>query len=222
MFIGTTDYKTIEEFSKRCGNFSIMQRSVGFNSSKGEDINSNTSVKERPLIYPSELQRLNNNGNMGNAVVTVFGYFPIKSRFTPSFKCKFYDMERCKQELAKGRYFDEHKAFYDMRKRNVLLSVPPAEKPQDMVRQHLTERRKNKLILDQIKDLMRKGLNELIPDEDVTELLHAIDTLSLEKALAGLEQAKKIAKESKRKNKLETIEDVIRRIKDYLVENQKY
>ena len=222
VFIGTTDYKTIEEFSKRCGNFSIMQRSVGFNSSKGEDINSNTSVKERPLIYPSELQRLNNNGNMGNAVVTVFGYFPIKSRFTPSFKCKFYDMERCKQELAKGRYFDEHKAFYDMRKRNALLSVPPADKPQDMVRQHLTERRKNKLILDQIKDLMRKGLNELIPDEDVTELLHAIDTLSLEKALAGLEQAKKIAKESKRKNKVETIEDVIRRIKDYLVENQKY
>lgn len=222
VFIGTTDYKTIEEFSKRCGNFSIMQRSVGFHSSKGEDINSNTSVKERPLIYPSELQRLNNNGNMGNAVVTVFGYYPIFSRFTPSFQCWFYDMERCRQELEKGRYFDEQKAFYDMRRRNALLGGATATKTQDMVRQQITERRKNKLILDQIKDLMRKGLNELISDEDVTELLHAIDTLSLEKALIGLEQAKKIAKESNRKNKIEILDDVIRRIKDYLTENQKY
>lgn len=222
VFIGTTDYKTIEEFSKRCGNFSIMQRSVGFNSSKGEDINSNTSVKERPLIYPSELQRLNHYGNMGNAIVTVFGYYPIKSKFTPCFECRLYDMERQKQELEKGRFFDEQRAFYDMRKRNALLSAPPSENPKDMVRQHLTERRKSKLMLDQIKSLMMKGLNELIPDEDVKELLHTIDTLNLEKALTGLNQAKKIAKESKRKNKVEQIDDAIQRIKDYLLENQKY
>lgn len=222
VFIGTTDYKTIEEFSKRCGNFSIMQRSVGFNSSKGEDINSNTSVKERPLIYPSELQRLNNNGDMGNAIVTVFGYFPIRSRFTPSFRCSFYQMERCKQELEKGRFFDEHRAFYDMRIRNAIVALPQSEKPRDLVRQQLTERRKSKLILDQIKGLMMKGLNEIIPDEDVKELLSAIDTLNLERALAGLEQARKIAKESKRRNKVEVIEDVIQRIKDYLIENQKY
>lgn len=222
VFIGTTDYKTIEEFSKRCGNFSIMQRSVGFNSSKGEDINSNTSVKERPLIYPSELQRLNHYGNMGNAIVTVFGYYPIKSKFTPCFECGLYDMERQKQELEKGRFFDEQRAFYDMRKRNALLSAPPSKNPKDMVRQHLTERRKSKLMLDQIKSLMMKGLNELIPDEDVKELLHTIDTLNLEKALTGLNQAKKIAKESKRKNKVEQIDDAIQRIKDYLLENQKY
>lgn len=221
VFIGTTDYKTIEEFSKRCGNFSIMQRSVGFNSSKGEDINSNTSVKERPLIYPSELQRLNNNGDMGNAIVTVFGYYPIKAKFTPSFKCKFYDMKRCRQQLEKGRYFNEQKAFYDMKKRNELFIVSKPQAPKDMVRQHLTERRRNKLMLDQIKNLMMKGLNEVIPDEDVKELLYAIDTLNLEKALTGLQAAKKIALQSKRQNKADVIEDVIHRIKDYLIENQK-
>lgn len=221
VFIGTTDYKTIEEFSKRCGNFSIMQRSVGFNSSKGEDINSNTSVKERPLIYPSELQRLNNYGDMGNAIVTVFGYYPIKAKFTPSFKCKFYDMQRCRQQLEKGRYFNEQKAFYDMKKRNELFIVSKPQAPKDMVRQHLTERRRNKLMLDQIKNLMMKGLNEVIPDEDVKELLYAIDTLNLEKALTGLQAAKKIALQSKRQNKTDVIEDVIHRIKDYLIENQK-
>lgn len=221
VFIGTTDYKTIEEFSKRCGNFSIMQRSVGFNSSRGEDINSNTSIKERPLIYPSELQRLNNNGDMGNAIVTIFGYYPIKAKFTPSFKCKFYDMHRCRQELERGRYFDERRAFYDMKKRNELFAVSPPQTPKDMVRQHLTERRKNKLMLDQIKNLMMKGLNEVIPDDDVKELLHSIDTLNLEKALAGLGTARKIAVQSKRQSKAEIIEDAIHRIKDYLFENQK-
>ena len=54
IFIGTTDYKTIEEFSKRCGNFSILQRSVGFNTVRADDVNSNTSVKEgRSYIRPN-------------------------------------------------------------------------------------------------------------------------------------------------------------------------
>ena len=204
VFIGTTDYKTIEEFSKRCGNFSIMQRSVGFNSSKGEDINSNTSIKERPLIYPSELQQLNHYGKMGNAIVTVFGYYPIKSKFTPCFECKLYDMERQKQELEKGRFFDEQRAFYDMRKRNALLFAAK-ENPKDMVRQHLVEKRKQKFLILQIKERMIKALNELIPNEDIKDLLHDIDTLKFEKVLMGLIQSKQIAKESKRKDKIEQI-----------------
>lgn len=221
VFIGTTDYKTIEEFSKRCGNFSIMQRSVGFSSSKGEDINSNTSIKERPLIYPSELQRLNHYGKRGNAIVTVFGYYPIKSKFTPCFECKLYDMERQKQELEKGRFFDEQRAFYDMRKRNALLFAAK-ENPKDIVRQHLVEQRKQKFLILQIKERMMKALNELIPNEDIKDLLHDIDTLKFEKVLMGLIQSKQIAKESKRKDKIEQIDDLIQRIKDYLLENQKY
>ena len=109
-----------------------------------------------------------------------------------------------------------------MRRRNALLFVPTADKPQDMVTQQITESKRHKLILDQLKDRMEKCLNEIIPNEDIQELLRMIDTLSLEKALIGLEQAKKIAKESKRKDKVGEIEDVMRRIKDYLSEKQKY
>jgi type IV secretion system protein VirD4 len=124
VFIGTTDLKTIEDFSKRCGNYSIVQRSVGFNSSKGEDINSNSAVKERPLIYPSELQILNRPGDMGHAIVTVFGYYPIHSVFTPCFEVSQYSMRRVSQKLIEGRWFDEARAYYDLRKRNALLNVP--------------------------------------------------------------------------------------------------
>ena len=56
IFIGTTDQKTIEEFSKKCGNFSLIQRSVSL-SSGNSNVGNSVSVKERPLIYPTELQQ---------------------------------------------------------------------------------------------------------------------------------------------------------------------
>ena len=127
MFIGTSDYKTVEEFSKRCGNFSVITRNVGYNTVKADDINSNASIKERPLIYPSELSQLNRPGDMGNTIVTVFGYQPIRSKFTPSYAATAYTLEKTNQRLGVGRYFDEEKIFYDMKKRNE--SIVPRRRP---------------------------------------------------------------------------------------------
>lgn len=117
IFIGTTDQKTIEEFSKRCGNYSIIQKNVSFSSSN-DGVGSSVSVKERPLIYPTELAQLNNNQDMGNAIVSIFGYSPIRSKFTPSFKSRFFALEKTNQLLAEGKYFNEEKVFYNMLKRN--------------------------------------------------------------------------------------------------------
>lgn len=120
VFIGTTDSKTVEEFSKKCGNFSIMQRGVSFSSSN-DNVGSSVSVKERPLIYPTELQQLNSPDNMGNAIVNVFGFPPIKSKYTPSYKCKYFKLEKTNQLLSEGKYFNEVKVFYDMLERNEKL-----------------------------------------------------------------------------------------------------
>jgi type IV secretory pathway TraG/TraD family ATPase VirD4 len=120
VFIGTTDLKTIEDFSKRCGNYTVITRNVGYNTVKADDINSNASIKERPLIYPSELQQLNSPTNMGNAVVTIFGYQPLRSRYTPSFRVSAFNLEKTTEKEFRGRFFDERKVFYDMRKRNRL------------------------------------------------------------------------------------------------------
>lgn len=117
IFIGTTDLKTIEEFSKKCGNYSIIQRGVSFSSST-DNVGSSISVKERPLIYPTELQQLNNNQDMGNAIVNVFGYPPIKSKYTPSYKSKYFVLEKTNQLLSAGKYFNEEKVFYNMLERN--------------------------------------------------------------------------------------------------------
>ena len=117
IFIGTTDQKTIEEFSKKCGNYSIIQKNVSFSSSN-DGVGSSVSVKERPLIYPTELAQLNNNQDIGNAIVSIFGYSPIRSKFTPSFKSRFFVLEKTNQLLAEGKYFNEEKVFYNMLKRN--------------------------------------------------------------------------------------------------------
>lgn len=169
IFIGTTDYKTIEEFSKRCGNFSMVQRSIGFNSAKGEDINSHSSIKERPLIYPSELQLLNNPQDMGNAIVTVFGYYPIKSKFTPSFLCSLYHMERTEQRLFKGRYFDEEKAFYDMSLRKKKADDKP-KKARGGINQNTEAnevRRSRNIMMEQLKMLTKKQLSSLADEREI-------------------------------------------------------
>lgn len=120
VFIGTTDQKTIEEFSKKCGNYSIIQKNVSF-SSASDSVGNSVSVKERPLIYPTELQQLNNANNMGNAIVSVFGYSPIKSRYTPSFECKHFRLDKTNQLLSEGKFFSEESVFYDMLERNEIL-----------------------------------------------------------------------------------------------------
>ncbi len=189
IFIGTTDYKTIEEFSKRCGNFSMMQRSVGFNSANGEDINSNTSVKERPLVYPSELQLLNNNSNMGNAIVTVFGYHPIKSKFTPSFKSKLYRIERIDQKLKVGRFFDEERAFYDMTRRVAYLNMGnKGGRNEGMLAGKERVKRKvtRELMVNQLLDLIRRN-NNLFSEYHGRQIRKEIQNHEFEKLLVRLD-----------------------------------
>ena len=117
IFIGTTDLKTIDEFSKKCGNYSIIQKNVSFSSSNS-GVGSSISVKERPLIYPTELQQLNSAKDMGNAIVNIFGFPPVKSKFTPSFKIRHFVLEKTNQLLSQGKYFNEEKIFYNMLDRN--------------------------------------------------------------------------------------------------------
>ena len=78
-------------------------------------------MKERPLIYPSELQQLNCKGNMGNAIVTIFGYYPIRSQFTPSYVSIYFENSKKVQKMRTGRYCGEKAAFYDVHIRNELM-----------------------------------------------------------------------------------------------------
>ena len=137
IFIGTTDLKTIDEFSKKCGNYSIIQKNVNFSSSNS-GVGSSISVKERPLIYPTELQQLNSAKDMGNAIVNIFGFPPVKSKFTPSFKVKHFVLEKTNQLLSQGKYFNEEKVFYNMLDRNNKVNSKGPKKEKTNVEPYIT------------------------------------------------------------------------------------
>jgi type IV secretion system protein VirD4 len=195
VFIGSTDQRTIEEFSKRCGNYSVITRNVGYNTIKASDINSNASVKERPLIYPSELQQLNSPGDTGNAIVTVFGFHPIRSRFTPSFMCGSLKMPKTMQRPHEGRYFDESKIYYDMKKRNALI-VPPeggnvacgGGGKNTPVNEKETE-----LLIGHYKSLAKAATEGLLDDDGHAKLMSHLDNRQYADAISAVEEARKTA-----------------------------
>lgn len=196
IFIGTTDQKTIEEFSKKCGNYSIIQKNVSFSSSN-DGVGSSVSVKERPLIYPTELAQLNNNQNMGNAIVSIFGYAPIRSKFVPSFKSKYFVLEKTNQLLSAGKYFNEEKVFYDMLKRNEQFKrkvVKVAEKEIDE-------------FIKRIEIEIDKGIDfEIMPDDDYKiKMLEKLNT----KDYVGLKDMCDELQYQAEKNKIENINSYI-------------
>jgi len=116
MFIGSNDMGTCKEYSELCGNITVATTSTS--GSANSDTNYSTSLQVRPLIYPSELQRLNRPGDIGHSIIVTFGNFPLKTYFTPSFKVPFYKIGKMDSSDIQDRFFNENEIFYDIRVRN--------------------------------------------------------------------------------------------------------
>ena len=74
----------------------------------------------RPLIYPSELQKLNNKTDTGNAIIVTFGNYPLKTKFTPSYKCPLYQMKMMDQSDIRMNAFFGDDVYYDLEERNYI------------------------------------------------------------------------------------------------------
>ena len=120
MFIGSNDMNTCKEYSELCGNITVVTTSSSGNIN-GNDINLSSQTQVRPLIYPSELQRLNKPGDIGHSIIVTFGNYPLKTYFSPSFKVPFYVTGRMDTSGLEDRYFDENAILYDIRERNKIV-----------------------------------------------------------------------------------------------------
>ena len=85
IFIGSDDSETRKEFSELCGQKKIKQFSV--NTNADNPASSNTGATLQPLISVGMLERLNGD-EKGDAIVSVRGYEPIWTVFTPSYELK--------------------------------------------------------------------------------------------------------------------------------------
>lgn len=122
MFIGSNDIATCEEFSKLCGNMSVATTSVSASThdTTGQ-VNYTSQIQDRPLIYPSELMKLNNKKDTGNAIIVTFGNYPLKTKFTPSYKCPLYEMGTMDLTEVRSNAFFGDDVFYDLEERNYLV-----------------------------------------------------------------------------------------------------
>lgn len=129
MFIGSNDIGTCKEFSELCGNITVSTRSVSSSTgSKDGEVNVSTQLQTRPLIYPSELQKLNNKESTGNAIIVTFGNYPLKTQYTPSYKCPLYQMGQMDLTDVRSNVFLAEQVYYDITRRNkLMLSTESAE-----------------------------------------------------------------------------------------------
>lgn len=120
IFIASNDQNTLEEFSKRCGNISVETEttsiSKGEKSESGSSKSINVQLDTRPLIYPAELASL--KPNSGECIVSILQRNPIRSIFTPSYKCSVYSMEKAPASTRLPQQLDEQAMYYDIRIRN--------------------------------------------------------------------------------------------------------
>ena len=122
MFIGSNDIGTCKEFSELCGNMTVRTNSTSTGlGSKDGDINVSTQTQVRPLIYPSELQKLNNKVSTGNAIIVTFGNYPLKTKYTPSYKCPYYKFGQMDLGEIRSHVFRADAVYYDLGKRNRLV-----------------------------------------------------------------------------------------------------
>ncbi|MDR2557979.1 MAG: type IV secretory system conjugative DNA transfer family protein [Oscillospiraceae bacterium] len=124
MFIGSNDIDTCKEFSELCGNMTIATSSVsGSLSSKegGGGVSVSTQMQSRPLIYPSDLQKLNNANDTGNSIIVTFGNYPLKTKYTPSYKCKLYKFGIMDLSDVRSNVFYSDEVYYDLEYRNNII-----------------------------------------------------------------------------------------------------
>lgn len=132
LFIGSNDIETCKEFSELCGNMTVSTSSVSSQTGdKSGQYNVSSQIQTRPLIYPSDLQKLNNKSDTGNAILVSFGNYPLKTKYTPSYKCPLYIFGKMSdEEMIENSFYGED-VFYDLEERNYLmLSKNEAEVPQ--------------------------------------------------------------------------------------------
>ena len=118
MFIGSNDTDTCKMFSEMCGNMTVKTTSTSGSLNGKGDINISTNTQVRPLIYPSELQRLNNQESTGNSIIVSFNSFPLKTKYTPSYKCPFYQFGPMDLTEIRSNVFRADDVYYDLAVRN--------------------------------------------------------------------------------------------------------
>jgi type IV secretion system protein VirD4 len=161
IFIGTDDSDTRKEFSELCGQKKIKNFSV--NTSIEHSASSSTGAGNQPLITVGMLERLNGD-EKGDAIVSVRGYEPIWTKFTPSYKLSNVYFKDGKADMSKRKavMFEKRNYVFDIYEENgqskeekVLAAIEEAE------REELKSEKDRKEYLKELDEKWHAIVNEI-------------------------------------------------------------
>ncbi len=161
IFIGSDDTETRKEFSELCGQKKIKNFSV--NTSTETNASSNTGASNQPLITMGMLERLNGN-DKGDAIVSVRGYEPIWTVFTPSYELQDVYFAAGKADISKreARLFEKRDYVFDILGGT---QITEEERQLDLIEQmeqeQLAEEKKTQYSVDELDKRWKAKVNEI-------------------------------------------------------------
>lgn len=181
IFIGTDDIETRKEFSELCGQKKIKTLSI--NTSVESLPSSNVGAMNQPLITTGMLERLNGN-KKGEAIISVRGYQPIWSQFTPSYELKEFYFSEGKADLTKkeGTLFEKENYVFDINQKNNFIDermLDEIDKEEKNFDQYFQDEKEKLLMLDKEWEEVIKRINKKL--EQLFILLKTKDVEIIEK-----------------------------------------
>ena len=120
--MGTEDPNTREAFSKSCGEIQLMTKEESKTENKGKESSTSLSTSQqrvtRPLVDPYELSLL----PFGTGIVKIFRYNPLKIKPMPWYKTSQMTKYPPITAPRLGNSLDENRVFYDIDKRNSMVT----------------------------------------------------------------------------------------------------
>ena len=128
IFLGTDDQRTLEDFSKSCGEVQLYHEEKNTSKNNKDDkagttTSTSTQRTTRRLITPYELSQI----SFGSSVVKLFRYNPMKLKGTRNDQVPFFYVKEAQPQVGMMRSLDTAKVYYDIKMRNkkILKSTNP-------------------------------------------------------------------------------------------------
>lgn len=182
IFIGSDDLETRKEFSELCGQKKIKSFSV--NTHIESSASSNTGATSVPLITTGMLERINGN-KKGDAIVSVRGYEPLWTRFTPSYVLKdiYFSEGKSEKREREATLFEKEKYVFDISRKGGETEI---ERILDAIEKEEEKWREEELEKEELIETLDKKWYETISEIEeklklISILLDDKDSLTLSK-----------------------------------------
>ncbi len=182
IFIGSDDSDTRKEFSELCGQKKVKNFSV--NTNVENPASSNTGASNQPLITVGMLERLNGD-EKGDAIVSVRGYEPIWTKFTPSYELANVYFKEGNASINKREavLFEKQDYVFDINggyKNNDEMILAAIKQEEQRENAEQIERQKKLGELDSEWESIEREIR--LKAEQVSDLLHEQDRKAVKKA----------------------------------------